>query len=92
MNEIVITKIGACWCPPCKRMDKELAKLREAKPDWIVNMFDVENNPRAKKCADFMGIESYPTTFFNLGDNGYKGIVGFMTAKEMIETVEKMQK
>lgn len=83
MQKVVITKIGADWCEPCKSMKPELEKLKKAHPNWKIENIDIDKHP--EKDAG----RAIPLTKICVGKK-CEEIVGGITKKEIEDIVKLM--
>jgi thioredoxin 1 len=82
---LVIVKFGASWCPPCRQMDGEIAKLRESQfPTKIIEV-DIDSNRELAQAFDVSGI---PRTFLFKDGKTVQSHLGYMTSQEIEAMVQ----
>jgi len=79
-KELVILDFFADWCPPCKRMTKEIDSLTM---DYPVTILKVDTDEYRSLAAE-MNIKSLPTLVFLNKGSEQSNYIGFKT-KDQIE-------
>ena len=85
--KIKITEFGDQYCPPCKKQDPIMKKIKKKHPDWDVKIVDIEKN---EKLADKNNVENVPTFIVQKGSKKKRWVGGPVEVDEMEEIIEKM--
>jgi thioredoxin 1 len=79
-------KWGAEWCPPCQKLDPQLAQLVEDNPE--LEIFDVDVDEIEPEVQRDWGVTGIPVTFIlNDNDEVVDRIVGAVPPAKILETL-----
>lgn len=78
-------KFGATWCPPCQRLDPQLAKLVE---DEGVEIYDVDVDEIEPEVQRDWGVSGIPVTIImNDEDEEVDRILGAVPPQKILEAL-----
>jgi len=85
--KIKVTEFGDKHCPPCKKQDPIMKKLKKKHPDWVVKIVDIEKNERL---ADKNNVENVPTFIVEKGPKKKRWEGGPVGVEEIEKIIGKM--
>ena len=85
--KIKITEFGDQYCPPCKKQDPIMKKIKKKHPDWDVKIVDIEKNV---KLADKNNVENVPTFIVQKGSKKKRWVGGPVEVKEIEDIIGRM--
>jgi thiol-disulfide isomerase/thioredoxin len=84
-SEIVLMKFGAPWCPPCRMVDKELVKLKDASLPITIRKINVDEQP---DLARKFNVTSIPRLVLMQDGRKIGDEVGYMSASDLTDWVK----
>lgn len=85
MPDVVLMKFGATWCPPCRKIDRELIQLDRMGLPLTIKKIDVDEQP---ELAERYRISSIPRLILIRDGRKIGDKTGFMTSSELSSWIE----
>lgn len=89
-NELVVIKIGAKWCGPCKTLDPIFHKVEKNKVIEPVLLGTID----ADDCPEFLKqnvIRNVPTILFFKNNEIVNKHVGILTEEQLLSKIEELK-
>lgn len=85
-RDVVVLKFGANWCPPCRKIDKELDRLRQTHGgSVIVKTIDIDHD---RSLGQKFGVSSIPRVFLIKDGKRIDDVVGYRSHDDLAAWVE----
>lgn len=86
-TRLIVLKLGAEWCPPCKAMSLVFSKLQVKYPDVLFYTIDIDKDPVSKQKFGFSAI---PFFVFSKDGKTLKTSAGALTLEAMKNTIDSL--